>query len=96
MRAGALVIVLGLLPALVAGGTFATHSTTAQLDTPVVAACSVQGESCKQPSLGGGRQFVIRHNVLAGGCPRADLHVLRYVSSGETAGGQLIASWCSQ
>jgi len=95
MRAGALVIVFGLLLAFVAGGTFSTNATTAELDTPVVAACSVQGESCKQPSLGGGRQFVISHKVLARACPGADLHVLRYVPSDEATAGQLIASWCS-
>ncbi len=95
MRAGALVIAMGLLLASVARETFPAQSTTAESDTPVVAACFVQGESCLQPSLGGGGQFVISHKVLVRGCPGADLHLVRYVPAGGTSSEPLIATWCS-
>jgi len=92
MRAGALVLGSVLLLAVVAGGTFGKSTT--KLDTPVVAACSVQGGSCEQLTLDEGRQFVISHDIVAGGCPAADLHVMRY-AGGETASGPLIATWCN-
>jgi len=93
MRAGGLIIGSGLLLAVVAGGTFG-KSTTTKLDTPVVAACSVQGASCEKPALDESRQFVISHRIVAGGCPGADLHVMRY-GGAETASGPLIATWCN-
>jgi hypothetical protein len=94
MRAGALVIVSGLILVVLAGQTSLQGSQT-KLDPPVVAACSVQGEGCQEPTLDGSRQFVISHHVLAGGCPSADLHIMKYVREGERHSAPLVASWCS-
>jgi len=94
MRAGALVIVLGLILVFVAGQAPLQGNQT-NLDPPVVAACTVQGEGCEQPALDGSRQSVISHRVLAGGCPGADLHVMRYIQDGEGRSAPLVASWCS-
>ena len=94
MRAGALVIVLGLVLVVLAGQTSLQGSQT-KLDPPVVAACAVQGESCHQPTLDGSRQSVISHHVLAGGCPGADLHIMRYIEESEGRSAPLVASWCS-
>jgi hypothetical protein len=91
MRAKALVLLSGLLLAVLAGS--ALQDTATNSDPPVVAACAVQGESCDQPALDGGRQSVLSHHVLAGGCPQADLHVMKF-----TDGRQpqiTVASWCS-
>jgi hypothetical protein len=94
MRAGALVIVLGLILVVLTGQTSLQGSQT-KLDSPVVAACSVQGEGCQEPTLDGSRQFVISHHVLAGGCPGADLHIMKYVHEGEWRSAPLVAFWCS-
>jgi hypothetical protein len=94
MRAGALVIVLGLVLVVLAGQTSLQGSQT-KLDSPVVAACAVQGEGCHQPTLDGSRQFVINHRVLAGGCPGADLHVMEYIQESEGRSAPMVASWCS-
>lgn len=96
MRAGALVIISGLLLAFVTGETILSHSPTREFGTPVVAACSAQGERCPQPSsLDGSGQLILSHNVLVGGCPDADLHVLRYVPAGEETPRPVAASWCN-
>ena len=86
-----LVVVSGLTLSVLAGQTSFQGSQT-KLDPPVVAACAVQGEGCDQPTLGGGRQSVVSHHVLAGGCPGADLHVMKYVQGSSEP---LVASWCS-
>jgi hypothetical protein len=85
---------LGLVLAVLAGQTSPQGSQT-KLDPPVVAACAVQGEGCHQPTLDGSRQSVISHRVLAGGCPGADLHVMKYIREGEGRSAPLVASWCS-
>jgi hypothetical protein len=94
MRARALVIVSGLILVVLAGQTSLQGSQT-KLDPPVVAACSVQGEGCDQSTLDGSRQSVISHHVFAGGCPGADLHIMKYVREGERRSAPLVASWCS-
>jgi hypothetical protein len=77
MRAFALVISSSAVLAAVAGQALFFESPDTKIDTPVVAACSVQGGGCDQPPLDAGGQFVLSHAVLAGGCPGADLHVMR-------------------
>jgi hypothetical protein len=85
---------LGLILVVLTGQAFFQGSQT-KLDPPVVAACAVQGEGCDQPTLDGGRQSVISHRVLAGGCPGADLHVMKYIQEDEGRSAPLVASWCS-
>ena len=91
IRAGTLVAGLTLIAGI--GGSVGTHSNEANIDTPVVAACSVQGEDCNEPSLDGSRQFFVSHRVYSGGCATADLHVIQY--PGEEGGRPIIATWCS-
>jgi len=84
---------MGLFLGLMGTRTPASQSTKANIDTPVVAACSVQVEGCDQPSLDGSRQFLISHHVLSGGCSTRDLHVIRYGT--ELDAQPLVAIWCS-
>jgi len=97
MRALALVISSGVVLAAVASGqTLFFETTQPKLDTPVVAACSVQGGGCDQPPLDEGRQSsFVSHAVLAGACPGADLHVMRYAADGEAGPATLVATWCN-
>ena len=90
MRAGTLVIVAGLFLGLTGGQALVDQSTTTNIDTPVVAACSVQVEGCNQPSLDESRQFLISHRVLVGGCAGSDLH-LYALSDGESNPRPLVA-----
>ena len=92
MRAGALAILSGLILMVLAGQTFQTAQT--KLDTPVVAACSVQVEGCNQPSLDESRQFLISHDIFAGGCAGSDLHVMRYGTDAASS-RPLVTTWCS-
>jgi len=96
MRAFALVISSGVVLAAVASGqTLFFETTEPKLDTPVVAACSVQGGGCDQPPLDEGRQFFVSHAVLVGACPSADLHVMRYAPDGDAGPATLVATWCN-
>ena len=88
-----LVVAAGFIVAVAAVGALDLDLSATEPNTPVVAACSVQGTGCGQPSLGGGGQFVITHEVLRGGCSTADLHVMRYVFSASSP-TPLIATWC--
>ena len=94
MRAGTLVVATGLLLGLTGAGALASESAETSIDTPVVAACSVQVEGCDQPSLDGSRQFFISHDVFAGGCAGSDLHVMRYGTDAASS-RPLVATWCS-
>ena len=94
MRAGTLVAVAGLFLGLTGGQALVTQSTPTNINTPVVAACSVQVEGCEQPSLDESRQFLVSHRVLAGGCAGSDLHVMRY-GTVETNPRPLVATWCN-
>ena len=94
MRAGTLVAITGLFLGLTGGQALVNQSTTTNIDTPVVAACSVQVKGCNQPSLDESRQFLISYRVLAGGCAGSDLHVMRY-GAGETNARPLVATWCN-
>jgi len=93
MRARALVVAAGSILAVAAAGAIRLDTPSTESITPVVAACSVQGTGCEQPSLDGGGQFVISHDVLLGGCASADLHLMRYISQ-EPGATSLIATWC--
>ena len=93
MRARVLVVAAGSILAVAAAGAINLNISPSESNTPVVVACSVQGTGCDQPSLDGGGQFVISHEVLRGGCSTADLHVMRYVSR-ETGPTALVATWC--
>ena len=93
MRARALAVAVASIFAVVSAGAFRLDTFSTESNTPVVAACTVQGSGCDQPSLDGGGQFVISHDVLQGGCSGADLHVMRYVSR-ETGPTALVATWC--
>ena len=93
MRARVLVVAAGSILALAAAGAINLDISPSESNTPVVAACTVQGSGCDQPSLDGGGQFVISHDVLQGGCSGADLHVMRYASR-ETGPTALVATWC--
>jgi hypothetical protein len=95
MRVPALVAVSGLILAIAVVGTIGLDSHLTESNTPVVAACSVQGKGCNQPSLDGGGQFVISHDIFAAGCYRGDRHVMRYLPAGGSASPPLIATWCS-
>jgi hypothetical protein len=94
MRAGTLVAVAGLFLGLTGAQALVNQSTTTHIDTPVVAACSVQVEGCEQPSLDESRQFFISHRVLSGGCAGSDLHVMRYRNEASPAKPH-VAAWCS-
>jgi len=93
MRARVLVVAAGSILAVAAAGAINLDISPSESNTPVVAACSVQGTGCPQPSLDGGGQFVISHQVLGAGCATADLHVMRYVSPAISP-SPLIAIWC--
>ena len=93
MRAGTLVAVTGLFLGLTGGQALVSQSTPTNINTPVVAACSVQVEGCEQPSLDESRQFLISNRVLAGGCAGSDLHVMRYAAA--TYPLPLVATWCN-
>ena len=88
-----LVVAAGSILALAAAGAINLDISPSESNTPVVAACTVQGSGCDQPSLDGGGQFVISHDVLLGGCASADLHLMRYISQ-EPGATSLIATWC--
>ena len=94
MRLPALGAVSGLILAIAVVGANSFDSALTESNTPVVAACSVQGERCNQASLDGGGQFVISHEILSGGCYDADRHVMRYWQAGRSALGPLVATWC--
>jgi hypothetical protein len=93
MRAGTLVAVAGLFLGLTGARTLVSQSTPTNIDTPVVAACSVQVEGCEQPSLDESRQFLVSHRALAAGCAGSDLHVIRYAAA--TDPRPLVAIWCN-
>jgi len=94
MRVRAPAIAAGLILAIAAMRVLNLDLSPTESNTPVVAACTVQGMGCAQPSLDGGGQFVISHQVLRGGCSAAaDLHVMRYISP-SVSSSPLIATWC--
>ena len=95
MRAGSLVVLFGLILLVVLAGQTFPHDNQANLDPPVVAACSVQGQGCAQPTLDGGRQSILSHRVFTGGCPHADLHVMKYLDDRQQGSAPIVASWCS-
>jgi hypothetical protein len=94
MRVPALVAVSGLILAIGVVGTLDLDSSPTESNTPVVAACSVQGEGCNQSSLDGSGQSVLSHEILAGGCHHADRHVMRYIPADGSAFSPLVATWC--
>jgi len=93
MRARALAVAVASIFAVVSAGAFRLDTFSTESNTPVVAACTVQGPGCSQPSLDGGGQFVISHQVLRGGCSTADLHVMRYFSPAIGV-SPLVVTWC--
>jgi len=93
MRARALVAAAASILVIAAAGAINLKISPTESNTPVVAACTVQGMGCAQPSLDGGGQFVLSHEVLQGGCATADLHVMRYTSRPGSA-LTLVATWC--
>ena len=93
MRARVLVVAAGSILALAAAGAINLDISPSESNTPVVAACSVQGSGCDQPSLDGGGQFVISYEVFQSGCSTADLHVMRYTSRPSNV-TTLVATWC--
>lgn len=94
MRAASLALFLALLLATVAGQNTLLQSTGAEGSAAAVTACPVQGGECEAPSLDGVPGTVLEHTVLAGGCLRSDLHLIRYVPVDSADGAPVVASWC--
>lgn len=67
-------------------------------DSPAISACS-QGttgaqEGCTPSLLDTAPRIVLSHQILAGGCARGDLHVMRYTPVSSSA-APLTAAWCA-
>ncbi len=92
-----------LLLAAVAGPQLLARSTLAEPSVSAIAACAQmgadwaagQGDGCSQPSPDSTPGTVLNHAVFAGGCGRADLHVLRYVPANAPGSNTLVATWCA-
>jgi len=92
----AAVAAAALLVAAVAGQSGALH-TQATSSTDSIASCpslDANGirEGCTPSSPDTDPATVLGHEVLTGGCPNGDLHVLRYFLG--TASAPLVATWC--
>jgi hypothetical protein len=85
----ALVAALALFIATIAGQNALFHSDATATNTD---ATSCDREACTPAFPGADYGTVLGHEVLAGGCPSGDLHVMRYVPG--TSGAPLVATWC--
>lgn len=94
MRLAAFVGTGALLLAAVAGQNAFLQRTDASPQTSVITACAAWGGPCKESSPGGTPVTALSHSVLKGGCPAADLHIMRYIGAGDVSEAPLVASWC--
>ncbi len=98
MRPAALAIAAALLLAATAGQNALLRSTEAIDSPPAITGCAnesaaVQG-ACSPVSLDGSPGSILSHTVLAGACPGADLHIVKYTLSGPDGSGPAVAKWC--
>jgi hypothetical protein len=82
----ALVAFTAILMATIAGQNTLLHSEANNSPT----ACARAACTPSAPVAESGT--VLGHEVLTGGCPNGDLHVMRYTPG--TASTPLIATWC--
>ena len=102
MRLAVLASCAALLLAAVAGQRLLVRPIQANTSVSAITACAqtgadwaaVRGDRCLQLSPDGAPGTVLSHTVLAGGCGRADMHVLRYVPADVRGSGALVATWC--
>ena len=98
MRPAALAITAALILAGMAGQNAVLRSTEATNSSQAIS-CSdeigadVQG-ACSPVSLGNSSSSILSYQVYTGGCPAADLHVVRYVPGNTVGAEPLIAKWC--
>ena len=86
----AIVAATALVLATIAGQDAILHhsnATAINADTP-----TCDREACTPHRSGAEAATVLGHEVLTGGCPSGDLHVMRYVPG--AAQEPLIATWC--
>jgi len=99
MRPTVFAAAAALLLALVTmQGGLAQQTKAENTHTPAITDCAqdmgaaVQGGACSQTSLDSPPGLIISHTVLAGACPAADLHVVRYLPAGGSV--PLVATYC--